>query len=288
MKEKDLFRASKLGRLQDMKNLLAEGVDINIKDSSEATPLYYAVNRRDVKMVELLLSYEGIDVNIQDYHGDTPLHLAAKKGYVDIAELLLDKNADVNKANKEGEIVLHNALSTPYDKELIPLFINRGVDVNTQKEGDRSAAIHIAAWAGKVDIYKLLLEYGANPNMLTHKVEKYEDDEEIVINSYTAKEIYREFHPSKIKEFEAAEKEVEAERKAKEKICNEEKEEAVIDSRKRKSPANDEHGSKELSDNVILLPRDKRSWVERTGKKPKSEDKENVMISENRVSSISF
>lgn len=60
------------------------------------TPLYYAVKKRNLKIVHLLLNHQNIDCNtksfkelikrrvhydVKERHEKTPLHLAAKKGY---------------------------------------------------------------------------------------------------------------------------------------------------------------------------------------------------------------
>ncbi|KIE06237.1 hypothetical protein NF27_AW00020, partial [Candidatus Jidaibacter acanthamoeba] len=61
-------------------------------------------------------------------------------------------------------------------------------------------ALHLAANGGHVEGYKLLLEQGADPN--------------ITIEGYTARKLYQASHSDKIKECKAAEREVEAKRKA--------------------------------------------------------------------------
>ena len=44
----------------------------------------------------------GADVNVKDKSGSTPLHLAAEFGHKEVAELLITKGADVNAKNKGG------------------------------------------------------------------------------------------------------------------------------------------------------------------------------------------
>ena len=47
----------------------------------------------------------GVDVDVKDRHGTTPLHWAAA-GHKEIAELLIAKGADVNAKDKDGETPL--------------------------------------------------------------------------------------------------------------------------------------------------------------------------------------
>ncbi|MBA8667897.1 ankyrin repeat domain-containing protein [Holosporaceae bacterium 'Namur'] len=207
-----VLRGAELGRLNEIKKALAKGADINTTGVGEWGVLHSAVSIKRDDIVKFLLSQPGINVNIRDYHGNTPLHTAADSGYTEIVKLLLAKGADVNLTNREGKTPLYESISTPHDIELIPLFVKHGANVNARRKEDGCTVIHTAAWAGKVSTYKLLLELGANPNLKSYRVVGYEDGEEVITEPYTAKEIYRELHPEKIKEFEAAERGVEAKR----------------------------------------------------------------------------
>ena len=52
-----------------------------------------------VEIVKLLLDKEA-DVNVADKEEWTPLHVASENGHVEVVKLLLDKEADVNAADK--------------------------------------------------------------------------------------------------------------------------------------------------------------------------------------------
>ena len=75
--------------------LLAEGSDIEAKDSgSGASALHYAVMKGRMQIVDLLLA-RGADVNSRTRNGTTPLHTAALYARKEVAERLLEKNADM-------------------------------------------------------------------------------------------------------------------------------------------------------------------------------------------------
>ncbi len=60
-----------------------------------AGPLHEAVETGDIDQVKQAIA-EGADVNQADFTFGTPLFLAAKKGHAAIAVLLIEKGADVS------------------------------------------------------------------------------------------------------------------------------------------------------------------------------------------------
>jgi hypothetical protein len=75
--------------------LIAEGADLNARDSRGYTPLHAAVGEGDLEIVKLLVSV-GADVNVRDNAGWTPLHLAASNVNVGVAQILVANGAAVS------------------------------------------------------------------------------------------------------------------------------------------------------------------------------------------------
>ena len=85
-------------------------------------------------MVQLLLD-KGADPNETDEDGNSPLHMAFKEGKSDTVRVLLERGADPNKPNEDGNTPLHKAARYG-NKEAAQLLLNRGADPHkTNKSG---------------------------------------------------------------------------------------------------------------------------------------------------------
>lgn len=75
-------------------HLFAKGADVNIGDAkSGRTMLHYAVERKDIETVSLLLTHPHIDVECKTFKGETPLVLAFWRNYQEIVKRLKAKGA---------------------------------------------------------------------------------------------------------------------------------------------------------------------------------------------------
>ena len=97
---KALIDAARSGNLQEVKQHLEKGADVNAKDKSfQWTLLQWAISRGHKEVAKLLIS-KGADVNTMDGNGHTPLHRTAQFSRNEIAELLIANAADVNRLDK--------------------------------------------------------------------------------------------------------------------------------------------------------------------------------------------
>ena len=67
-----------------------------------------AAKNEDIKNVRELLA-NGADVDAKDKNGETALHWAACDGRVDVAKILIEKGADVDAKDNHGWTALHEA-----------------------------------------------------------------------------------------------------------------------------------------------------------------------------------
>lgn len=117
--------------------------------------------RAPVDYVKRLLD-KGADVNVRDEDGNTALIIAISFGNSDVAEMLLKKGADVNAKNKSGETALMAATSTYfYNPSLVIMILDGGADINARAE-DGVTALMLAVRNNHVDAVKSLLTKGAD------------------------------------------------------------------------------------------------------------------------------
>lgn len=131
------------------------GVNVNLGTESQ-TPLYYAVQQNDTKMVRLLLE-AGADPSLATEHGGLPLVSALSKP--ETLTLLLKAGADPNGVDRYGNPVLFEALFA-VSAEAAEALIEAGADVN-RPDADGRTPLTRARDGGAEDIAELLERHGA-------------------------------------------------------------------------------------------------------------------------------
>lgn len=102
----------------------------------------------------------GANVNATEWDDSTPLHWSASAGYKVVAEFLIEKGANVNATNKLGLTPLHNAASKYKSVAVAELLIEKGANVNaTSKKGE--TPLQLALYWGHKGVAELLRKHGA-------------------------------------------------------------------------------------------------------------------------------
>lgn len=183
--ENDLILAIKNGDKEAVKNLLAAGVDPNIRDLlNDKTALVWAVEGRQDEITKELLQ-AGADINAKDKHWrrtalmqalapgrtetqlkyaeDLKMEIANNKytplpENLDMVRLLLENGADVNAIDSAGKTPLMIAVGRG-NVDAVRLLIEKGADVN-RKDQERESALDKAKYKNYVDIVQLLTKAG--------------------------------------------------------------------------------------------------------------------------------
>ena len=113
-------------RLEAMRLLGIEGVDVNARDWRGKTPLIYAIEKGVEEVALALVAYKGFEVNTKDKYGVTPLHLACRFGAQKELALALVANeaVDVNAKDNNGKTPLDYATQ----ESIIACLLDRGVE----------------------------------------------------------------------------------------------------------------------------------------------------------------
>ena len=167
-----LHVASCFGKLEIVRLLLDHGADSNAETRRGLKLLHqvsfgmYECQEDGVRIAELLLTH-GAEVDARNKDHWTPLHIACQNGKLEIVHLLLDNGAEVNAETVDGLKPLHSLSYGEYRSQedgvrVAQLLLERGADVNTRRN-DHRTPLHVASYYGNIEIVRLLLDHGADP-----------------------------------------------------------------------------------------------------------------------------
>lgn len=87
--------------IENLRQLVLSGADVNAKNKWGQTPLFSAVANHKIENVMELLQM-GSDINERDQFGNTPLFYSALLGDMKMVELLCSRGANINITNNKG------------------------------------------------------------------------------------------------------------------------------------------------------------------------------------------
>ena len=155
-----LHRAAATETEHQVRGLINQGADPNLRNWRGETPLHRAAIRNPDLDVHRALIDAGADVNARDNTGATALHRAAGQPSPGRADLLIEAGADVNARDKGGSTPLHEAAGKGLDEGAKTL-LKHGADPNLPDNTGRTP-LHLAYAAERQDMVNRLLEAGAN------------------------------------------------------------------------------------------------------------------------------
>ena len=157
-----LHDAAKNGDLEQLKQLLDQGTDIEEQDRFVGTALHWAALTDNAEVAQALIA-AGADVNsVARGDGTTALHVAAPRGSTEVAAALIEAGANINARNREGRTPLHIAAASNASGA-IELLVRSGVDIDEKLPSGLNPLL-IAARGAQVGAVRTLLELGADVN----------------------------------------------------------------------------------------------------------------------------
>jgi len=196
---KKLFDAIKDNDIETVKELIANGMDLNVVNDDGKPAIILAVELQRRRIAEMMLRTNincdvrdetgtsllmwvcksvnldlfaniinnGVVINDANEDGMTPYMFAAQSGYIDAVMALIKAGAYVNAQNKDGNTALMLALKNQTESVIRVLRDNKSLLDFKNKLGE--TPLIIASDKGLVESISLLLENGADKTLKDNK-----------------------------------------------------------------------------------------------------------------------
>lgn len=157
----DFFRAVKMNDEKTVASLLARGLDPNLIEPERGeTGLIIALREESMKVFDILLRSKEVDLEIKAFNGDNALMIAAFKGNLRAVEALIERGAEINKT---GWTPLHYAAFVGKN-DIVKLLLDKSAYIDAESP-NKTTPIMMAARAGHILTVKLLLDEGADATL---------------------------------------------------------------------------------------------------------------------------
>jgi len=142
--------------------LLAEDVEVDMRNQHGFTPMHYACQWGHSEVAELLLAF-GAGINLGDNRGYKPLHFASRYGHLTMAKALIKAKATLDPAVM-GYTPLYFACQRGY-RATAQALLEAGAPVDSASNLG-ATPMHISCRYGHLELVKLLCTYGGDRELL--------------------------------------------------------------------------------------------------------------------------
>lgn len=172
-----LHYAARRGELAGISALIEHGASVKLVNARGETPLIVAASSAPAAVLDYLLAHGAEIPPVKD--GGSPILFAAmryaNRYSIERINWLLAKGCSVTATNERGWTPLHMAVAGSGNKEMILLLLEKGADVNARgNDGITPLGLIFSRQTSDrqgrkatVDLLRLLLEKGADPNLDT-------------------------------------------------------------------------------------------------------------------------
>jgi ankyrin repeat protein len=154
-----LIKAAWDNDLRRARTLIAQGADVNAKDTTVQSAYLISTSEGYLELLDLTLKH-GADVDSKDSFNGTGLIRAADRGHADIAGRLVRADIKINHSNNLGWTALHEAIilgdgSRRY-VDTVRVLVAAGADVRLPSQRDQIAPLQHATSKGHNEIARVL------------------------------------------------------------------------------------------------------------------------------------
>jgi len=149
-----LHEAAWEGHIEVVNFLVVNGADLNVYGTFGNTPLLAALNVKE-NLVARFLIKSGADTNCTNADNESPLKIAICNGNLDMVKFLIDHEADVNAASPYGWTALMSAVQEER-RDVVTFLLQQGAKVNCNM--DQWTPLSIAASRGNLDLVELIAQ----------------------------------------------------------------------------------------------------------------------------------
>lgn len=155
--QKSLSDAARAGDVEQLKQYVARGANLNQADQFGWTPLRCTIEFSHTEASKILIE-GGANVNERDAEGMTPLIRASMTGQKEVVDALLAKGADVTLKDNYQRTALIVAVQMG-QQEVVEALVKGGADVNAQ-DSRRQTPLSIARQRHMTAIADFLVQHG--------------------------------------------------------------------------------------------------------------------------------
>jgi ankyrin repeat protein len=165
------------GDFARVKQLVADGADVNQRDWRETTSLLKALDKGKVDIACFLIE-KGADIHARDSQGNNPLLYACKLNLLDMVQYLIENGASVDVRNKYGHSAILNACWQIGGKdsiclsevkrrqyEIVKLLVANGANVNDSIIPHGYTPLSMACVNDNIELVKYLIAHQAEINV---------------------------------------------------------------------------------------------------------------------------
>jgi uncharacterized protein len=153
-----------------LKQLVSQGIDVNVAQGDGMTALHWAAMRGDVDAIGMLVTAGGRVDAVTRNGNYLPLHLAARGGKAAAMSALLSAGTDAKAVTTTGGATALHLAAGDGSIEAIRVMLDAGVAVDVRDGAWAQTPLMWSAAAGRTAAVKLLLSRGADIKLVS-KVE---------------------------------------------------------------------------------------------------------------------